>query len=153
MTAMTRTPALGRAAPADSHRRAPRDWVGIGLWAALAVTALLWFLPMVLMFLTSVKGKPDLNPLPMWALPTEWKWGNYADAIETGNLWVTAGNSTLISLIKVPLGLAIAAAAAYALARIRFRGARILLMVIAIGSMIPIQIGLGPLFSTMMNVG
>src|SRR5690606_34521693 len=110
-------------------------------------------LPMVLMFLTSVKGKPDLNTLPMWALPTEWKWGNYADAIETGNLWVTAGNSTLISLIKVPLGLAIAAAAAYALARIRFRGARILLMVIAIGSMIPIQIGLGPLFSTMMNVG
>ncbi|MGO1257683.1 MAG: carbohydrate ABC transporter permease [Brachybacterium sp.] len=129
-----------------------RDWVGLGLWAALAVTALMWFIPMVLMFLTSVKGRPDLNQLPMWALPTEWMWDNYPAAIETGNLWVTAGNSTLISVIKVPLGLAIAAAAAFALARLRFRGARVLLLVIAVGSMIPIQVGLGPLFSTMMSI-
>ena len=154
MTALTSGRVVRReaSAAADARRR-PTDWVGIGLWTALAVTALLWFVPMVLMFLTSVKGKPDLNTLPMWAPPTEWAWDNYADAIEVGNLWVTAGNSTLISLIKVPLGLAIAAAAAFALARIRFRGGRILLMVIAIGSMIPIQIGLGPLFSTMMSVG
>lgn len=132
---------------------APRDWVRLGLWCALVIAALLWFLPMFLMFMTSVKGKPDLNELPMWSLPTDWMWSNYGDAIETGDLWVTAGNSLLISVIKVPLGLGIAAAAAFALARIHFRGSRITLMVIAIGSMIPIQIGLGPLFNTMMNAG
>ncbi|MCG7308867.1 carbohydrate ABC transporter permease [Brachybacterium sp. ACRRE] len=152
MTAMTTTRAATRrtAAPVR-EREKPRDWVGIGLWLALGVTALIWFVPMLLMFLTSVKSKTDINELPMWGLPTDWAWGNYASAVEIGNLWVTAGNSALIALIKVPLGLVIAAAAAFALSRIRFRGARILLALIAIGSMIPVQIGLGPLFSTMLS--
>lgn len=134
-----------------ARKRRP-DYVGIGLWIALGVTALLWFLPLALMFLTSVKGKPDLNNLPMWALPTTWEWGNYAAALDTGNFWVTAGNSLLVAAIKVPLGLAIAAAAAFALARIRFRGGRVVLMIIAVGSMVPIQIGLGPLFNTMLDL-
>jgi raffinose/stachyose/melibiose transport system permease protein len=128
------------------------DYVGIGLWISLGVTSLLWFVPLLLMFLTSVKSKPDLNSLPMWALPSTWEWGNYASAVDTGDFWVTAGNSLLIAAIKVPLGLAIAAAAAYALARIRFRGGRAVLMIIAIGSMVPVQIGLGPLFSTMLDL-
>ena len=128
------------------------DYVGIGLWISLGVTSLLWFVPLLLMFLTSVKSKPDLNSLPMWALPSTWEWGNYASAVDTGDFWVTAGNSLLIAAIKVPLGLAIAAAAAYALARIRFRGGRAVLMIIAIGSMVPVQIGLGPLFGTMLDL-
>ena len=128
------------------------DYVGIGLWISLGVSSLLWFVPLLLMFLTSVKSKPDLNSLPMWALPSTWEWGNYASAVDTGDFWVTAGNSLLIAAIKVPLGLAIAAAAAYALARIRFRGGRAVLMIIAIGSMVPVQIGLGPLFSTMLDL-
>jgi raffinose/stachyose/melibiose transport system permease protein len=156
MSSALATPVISReifdASSVPPRRRRP-DYVGIGLWIALAITALLWFLPLLLMFATSVKGKPDLNTLPMWALPTTWEWGNYASAIDTGDLWVTAGNSLLVAVIKVPLGLAIAAAAAFALARIRFRGARITLMVIAIGSMVPIQIGLGPLFSTMLDLG
>ncbi|BDZ65311.1 carbohydrate ABC transporter permease [Agromyces mangrovi Wang et al. 2018] len=154
---MTQTLSTKQAPPAPrqaaERRRPPRDWVGIGLWVALAVTALLWFLPLYLMFMTSVKSKPELNALPQWSLPQTWEWGNYASAIEIGDFWVTAGNSLLIAAIKVPLGLAIAAATAFALARIRFRGGRILLMFIAIGSMIPIQIGLGPLFSTMLDLG
>ncbi|MEU6249627.1 carbohydrate ABC transporter permease [Glycomyces sp. NPDC047010] len=133
--------------------RPPRDYVGIGLWAALAVTALLWFLPLYLMFATSVKSLPDLNASPMWALPETWEWANYPRAIDTGDFWTTAGNSLLIAAVKVPLGLLVATAAAFALARIRFRGARVLLAVIAVGSMVPVQIGLGPLFGTMLGLG
>ncbi|NHI15762.1 carbohydrate ABC transporter permease [Microbacterium excoecariae] len=147
---MTTLTNIGAVRPAPA--RGGRDYVGIGLWIALAVTALLWFLPLYLMFMTSVKGLPDINSSPMWALPSSWEWGNYADAIDTGDLWVTAGNSLLIAAIKVPLGLGLAAAAAFALARIRFRGSRITMMVIAVGSMVPIQIGLGPLFSTMLEL-
>ncbi|CAH0140225.1 carbohydrate ABC transporter permease [Microbacterium sp. Bi128] len=135
------------------RRRGRRDYVGIGLWVALAITALLWFLPLYLMFTTSVKSKPDLNNTAMWSLPTSWEWGNYPAAIDTGDFWTTATNSLIVAIIKVPLGLAIAAAAAYALARIRFRGGRIVLMIIAIGSMVPVQIGLGPLFGTMLDLG
>lgn len=80
-------------------------------------------------------------------------WSNYSEAWDTGDLGTTGLNSLLISAIKVPLGLLMAAAASFAIARIRFRGNRIVLALIAVGSMVPIQIGLGPLFSTMLNIG
>lgn len=147
MTAVAARPA----ARAPRRSRRP-DHVRIALWIALAITTLLWFLPLFLMFMTSVKSKADLNSLPMWSLPTSWEWTNYADALDVGDFWVTAGNSLLIAVIKVPLGLAIAAACAFALARIRFRGSRAVLLIIAIGSMVPVQIGLGPLFNTMLDL-
>jgi raffinose/stachyose/melibiose transport system permease protein len=151
---MTSVAAERRALADTQPRKRSRkpDYTGIALWISLVITALLWFLPLFLMFMTSVKSKADLNTSAMWALPATWEWANYAQALETGDFWVTAGNSLLIAVIKVPLGLAIAAACAFALARIRFRGARALLLVIAIGSMVPIQIGLGPLFNTMLSL-
>lgn len=154
MSGTTATPTIAPALYEEKTlNKPPRDWVGIGLWIALAVTALLWFLPLFLMFVTSVKSTADLSSSAMWELPTTWEWGNYGAAVETGNFWVTATNSLIITVIKVPLGLAIATATAYALARIRFRFSRGVLMVIAIGSMVPIQIGLGPLFNTMLDLG
>lgn len=134
------------------HRRKPRDWVGIGLWVALLITALIWAMPFVFMFLTSVKSKADVNQLATWDLPTQWVWGNYADAIEIGDLWVTGGNSLLIALVKVPLGLLLSAATAFALGRLRFRRHKLVLGVFAIGSMVPIQVGLGTLFGTMLTL-
>lgn len=133
-------------------RKKPRDYAGIGLWIALAISATVWALPFVFMFLTSVKSAADVNESPTWALPTSWVWSNYSDAIETGNLWVVGSNSLLIAMIKVPLGLLLAAAAAFAIARLRFRFSRLVLALFAVGSMVPIQIALGPLFNTMLDL-
>jgi raffinose/stachyose/melibiose transport system permease protein len=134
------------------RRRKPRDWVGVGLWVALLITALIWATPFVFMFLTSVKSKADVSQLATWDLPVQWVWGNYAEAIELGNLWVTGGNSLLIALVKVPLGLLLSAATAFALGRLRFRRHKLVLGVFAIGSMVPIQVGLGTLFTTMLSL-
>lgn len=135
--------------PAAKKRR---DYVGIGLWLALIISALLWALPFVFMFFTSVKSNADISSNAAWALPTQWEWSNYTEAFRIGNLATTGLNSLLIAALKVPLGLLLAAAAGFALARIKFKGGKILLGVIAIGSMVPIQIGLGPLFNTMLSL-
>ena len=155
MSSAVATPVVSQEIFTKTDKKAKRgpDYINVGLWVALALTALLWFLPLYLMFVTSVKSQPELANSVAWSLPNAWEWANYPSAIKTGNFWVTTGNSLFIALIKVPLGLALSAAAAYSLARIRFRGARGLLMFIAVGSMIPIQIGLGPLFSTMLSLG
>lgn len=150
MATLTLSP--GAARVAAPRRRRPRDWPGIALWIALVVSAVIWATPFLFMFLTSVKSKADVTQLPTWALPTTWEWGNYAAAVETGDLWVTGGNSLIISLIKVPLGLALASAAAFALGRLRFRRHKLVLGIFAVGSMVPIQIGLGPLFNTMLSL-
>lgn len=142
-----------RAAPDGEAARARPDYTRIGLWVALVVTSLLWFAPVLLIFLTSVKTSQEIGQTLPWALPSEWSWGNYAQAWETGSLGTTGLNSLVVALVKVPLGLFLAAACAFAIARIRFRGARIALALIAMGSMVPIQVALGPLFTTMLELG
>ena len=134
-------------------RRKPVDYVGIGLWVALVVTSLLWALPFAVMLFTSLKTNADISSAPSWALPSRWAWENYATAFERGTLGVTGLNSLLIAAVKVPLGLFFAAAASFAIARLRFRRHRLLLGLIAVGSMVPIQVALGPLFSTMLGLG
>ncbi|AEG44476.1 raffinose/stachyose/melibiose transport system permease protein [Isoptericola variabilis J7] len=159
MTDRVATPVAGTA-PAGRLDKLPapqrgrrRNYGGIALWVALVITSLLWFLPFFIMFLTSVKSNADISATAPWALPTSWAWENYAEAFETGRLGTTGLNSLVISLVKVPIGLMLAAAAAFAIARLRFRAHRIVLGLIAIGSMVPIQIALGPLFSTMLQLG
>jgi len=144
-----RTPPAER--PPRRGRR--RDYAGTGLWIALVLTSALWALPFLFMFLTSVKTTADISSTTPWSLPTTWEWGNYAEAFRVGDLGTTGLNSLVISLIKVPVGLFLAAAAAFAIARLRFRWHRLVLGLIAIGSMVPIQIALGPLFSTMVSLG
>ena len=61
-------------------------------------------------------------------------------------------NSLVVALVKVPLGLFLSSAAAFALARLNLRRSGLVLGVFAIGSMIPIQIALGPLFSIINNL-
>lgn len=151
MSAATLTPPPPALAAVRDRRR-PRDWVGVGLWIALAISALAWALPFIFMFLTSVKSKADINQLSTWDLPSVFLWSNYSDAVETGDLWVTGGNSLLIALVKVPLGLLLASATAFALARLRFRRHKIVLGLFVVGSMVPIQVALGPLFTTMLRL-
>ncbi|MDR0283815.1 MAG: carbohydrate ABC transporter permease [Propionibacteriaceae bacterium] len=134
-------------------RRRPVDYPTVGLWIALVITCVVWATPFFMMFLTSVKSKPDITRLPTWALPTEWLWSNYAGAVTRGNLWVTGLNSVIVSVIKVPVGLLLAALAAFALARLRYRHTKLVLGLFALGSMVPIQVGLGPLFNIMLNLG
>lgn len=151
---MKKNRALSGVASSRTPRRRRRvDYPGLALWISLVITSLLWALPFVVMFLTSVKTNADIQQNPAWALPDQWAWANYAKAFDVGNLGVTGLNSLLISAVKVPVGLLLSAACAFAIARLRFRWSKGLLAFIAIGSMVPIQVGLGPLFNTMLNLG
>lgn len=136
-----------------ARRRRPIDFANIGLWIALFIVCIIWLTPMYMMFLTSVKSTADVTRLPTWVFPTQWEWSNYPAAVEAGNLWVTGLNSTIVSVIKVPLGLFVAALAGYALARLRYKHTKLVLGIFAVGSMVPIQVGLGPLFNQMLRLG
>jgi len=130
-----------------------RDYARIGLWIALIISLVIWMLPLVFIIFTSLKSEQDVVGTPVFAFPLNPDFGNYAEAFENGNLLRVASNSLFIALIKVPIGLLISALAAFALARIRFRRNRVLLAVIAIGSMVPIQVAIAPLFQVISNAG
>lgn len=130
-----------------------RDYVRVGLWLGLFITLVIWCLPLVFILFTSLKTEPEILGQPVFSLPSHPDFGNYAEAIQDGNLWQVGANSLIIALIKVPIGLAISAAAAFALARIKFRRRRIVLAAIAIGSMVPIQAVIAPLFQIINGAG
>jgi raffinose/stachyose/melibiose transport system permease protein len=148
MTAIA-APLVTAVAPAR-HRRI--RWGLVGLWIGLVLAALIWISPFVFMFLTSVKSTADIANNPAWSLPSVWQWSNYAGAATTGDIWTNGVNSLVISVIKVPLGLFVSALAAFALSRLRFRWQRALLALLSLGTLIPVQVALGPLFSTMLNL-
>ncbi|QOR70397.1 carbohydrate ABC transporter permease [Ruania alkalisoli] len=153
MTATAVARPTGTRTPDGPRRRRPTDWTSIGLWVSLVITCLIWAIPFIFMFLTAVKTQADVSTRPVWALPELWAWGNFAEGAQTGDLWNTGLNSLLVSVIKVPLGLLLAAAAAYVLGTIRFRRHKLVVAIFAVGSMVPIQIALGPLFNTMLSLG
>jgi len=155
MTTLTAPPARLAASPRRRRRFGSQgsDYARIGLWIALVVTLIIWCLPLVFIIFTSLKTEPQILGEPVFSLPTTPDFGNYAQAVQDGNLWQVGTNSLIIALIKVPVGLAISAAAAFALARIRFRRHRLVLAAIAIGSMVPIQAVIAPLFQIINGAG
>ncbi|MFF2315193.1 carbohydrate ABC transporter permease [Arthrobacter sp. NPDC058097] len=146
---------IGRAKHADGTARPRRnvDYVRVGLWLALAVTMLIWAMPLIFVIFTSLKSESAIFSTSSFSLPTSAEWSNYAEALETGNLLAAGGNSLLIAAIKVPLGLLFSAAAAFGLSRIRFKHSKVVLGAFALGSMVPIQVALGPLFKIILDLG
>jgi raffinose/stachyose/melibiose transport system permease protein len=129
------------------------DPVLVGLWIALLVVAMLWIAPFIFITLTAFKTRPDLVRTGSFGLPTVLAWQNFSNAWDRANLATTALNSTVIALTKVPIGIFISSLAAYALTRMRFRGQKLLFLVIAIGTLIPIQVALAPLFRLILSMG
>jgi raffinose/stachyose/melibiose transport system permease protein len=119
----------------------------IGLWIALVLVAIVWIAPFIFIIFTSLKSTAQVMNSSAFAPPTEPQFSNYAAAWTRGRFGTTFFNSTMITVIKVPLGLFISAMAAYALAKIEFRGNKLLLLLILFGTMIPFQVMLAPLFT------
>lgn len=120
----------------------------VSIEVAIALGALLFLLPVVLIFITPFK--PDSEIIQFSGLlPERWTWENYAQLL--GNreeipilrwLW----NSVFISTAVTLLVLAVDSLAAYALARMRVPGGGVIFMAIILTMMIPGQVFLVPVY-------
>jgi raffinose/stachyose/melibiose transport system permease protein len=117
------------------------------LWLALILIAAFWIAPFLFIVFTSLKANSTVMGASAFAPPTSPDWSNYAAAWARGKFSTTFFNSAIITIVKVPLGLAISAMAAYTLSQIKFLGARAIFLVIVFGTMIPFQVLLAPLFT------
>lgn len=142
MAATTFPRARGRVRPAT-----------LALWMVMAAATVVWALPVVFMLFTSLKTKAAIFDTPAFMPPPELAWSNYAEAVQRGNLLNSAKNSAIISIVKVPLGLLVSSMAAFALARLKVPLGRIILMLLVLGTMVPIQVALAPLFRIILGLG
>ncbi|MDO8684101.1 MAG: carbohydrate ABC transporter permease [Armatimonadota bacterium] len=75
--------------------------------------------PLLFMLITSLKKDAELYSAP-FALPTMFRWGNFADAWTHGLLGRCALNSLQVTLFSLVLAMALSMACAFAFARINF---------------------------------
>ncbi len=136
-----------------SKRLRQADPIIIALWISLVVVAIIWVAPFIFIALTAMKTRPDLIKTGAFGLPTTIAWENFSNAWSKAKLSSAFVNSAIITFTKVPIGLFLSSLAAFALARMRFRFQKVLFVLLVMGTMIPVQVALGPLFRLILNLG
>lgn len=113
------------------------------VYLVLVLLSVFFILPVIFVAFTALKSNADLSANTFYSFPKELMWSNFAEAWNMIKHYM--GNSLLISIVKVPLGILINALAAFALTRLRFKWATGMFIFILIGMMVPMQATLVPL--------
>ncbi|MFJ4655080.1 carbohydrate ABC transporter permease [Nocardia sp. NPDC088792] len=130
------------ARPRRFRRAAVLDFVAVH---ALAIAAALVFvLPFVFVFLTSVMTDQQALTTNLW--PAHWKWGNYAEVWRTPGFLTWWRNTLVYAFAGTALSMVSSFPVAYALAKFRFRGRNLALMAVISMMMLPPQVTVIPMY-------
>lgn len=125
----------------------------VGAFLALFVLALGFLVPFGIVAFTSVKSQGELISRGVLALPQRFLWGNFVRAWEIGKFSIYFKNSTLLLLIKVPLGIFLACLAAYPLAKMKFPLRSSIFILFLLGLTIPLHVILIPMVIMVRGLG
>lgn len=108
--------------------------------------------PLAILGFNSLKGRAEIGRNPL-GFPREFLWQNYPDAWKVGNFSTTVQNSGILVGITVIGVLVLGGMAAYSLAKLNMPGSGIVMLYLLIGSSLPIQLFLVPLFFLWQKLG
>ncbi|TDE13034.1 carbohydrate ABC transporter permease [Jiangella asiatica] len=134
-------------------RHGGRRWTlpRIGAELGMLVVAAVFLFPFYVFLSVALKTPADLARSPL-AFPTDPALANFADAWERGDLGTAMVNSVVVAGFSVLMLVAVGSLAAYVLAR---RGSRLsygLYLLFLLGLMIPLQLGMVPLYQVMRDL-
>jgi raffinose/stachyose/melibiose transport system permease protein len=121
------------------------------LYVLLSVIALLQLLPIVWLFLFSLKSNQEIFGASPFALPIEFRWQNYHKVWE-GGIGTYFFNSIWITALAIILTVLFASMATFAITRMNWKLSSLVLGLFMVGLMIPIHSALIPLFSMFLKV-
>jgi raffinose/stachyose/melibiose transport system permease protein len=122
------------------------------LYAILIAYGFTVVYPIFLMIMSSFKTTQEIFNDP-FALPSAWTFANYIEAWGRGNFSTYFLNSVLVTSASVIIVLVVGSLAAYPLGRYAFKGRDWLLLYFLSGLMLPIRLGILPLFFLMRELG
>jgi raffinose/stachyose/melibiose transport system permease protein len=140
-------------APEGVVAREPKGKGGIVMTIVLALVAIFWISPLVLLLMTALRPLSDFLATGSLSWPQAWTFTNFADAWSIGNFATTYRNSAFLLLLKVPVGVLISAMLAFALAKLRIRFGTAIMYTVFLGLTIPIYITIVPVFVMMRSIG
>ena len=123
------------------------------LYAALIFMALVFLLPLVWVFITSLKTEGDVLRMPPELFPKVAHWENYAELMSRFDFTTYTLNSLKVSVLSVIGSLISCSMAGYVFARMDFPGKKVLFALLMSTMMIPSQVTLIPQFLIFSRLG
>ncbi|WP_030563566.1 carbohydrate ABC transporter permease [Streptomyces aureocirculatus] len=127
---------------ARARRKRILHWIAVHS-VAIAV-ALLFVLPFVFVFLTSVMSDSQAMSGDLW--PSSWHWENYRTVFQTDGFLIWWRNSLMYAGLGTLFTVCSAIPVAYALAKFRFRGRRTAMLLVISTMMLPPQVIVIPMY-------
>jgi len=125
-----------------------------GYQAFLPVALILWLLPLLAIFMTSIRSAKDINSGNVFGIPTEFRlWDNYSAVFIQSEAATYMLNSVLITVPTVAISVTLSCLAGYALAIYKFRVALPLFFLFVAGNFIPFQILMVPVRDMSVQTG
>jgi glucose/mannose transport system permease protein len=146
--------------PQGPKPRKPFSRRNIFLYGTLITIALFYALPLYVMFVTSLKGMPEIRlgnvfspPLEVTFQPWVKAWSEACTGLTCNGLSTGFWNSVQITIPSVVLSIIIASVNGYALSNWKFKGADAFFTILIFGAFIPYQVMLYPIVIMLREVG
>ncbi|MBW4082081.1 carbohydrate ABC transporter permease [Paenibacillus sp. S150] len=117
------------------------------LYIALIAVAVIQLLPLVWLFIFSLKNNQEVFNMAPFAIPAHPHWSNYANVWSNGNIGQYFINSVWITAVSLALTVMLASFVTFAVTRMRWKSSSLVLGLFMVGLMIPVHSTLIPLFS------
>ncbi|MFC9435255.1 carbohydrate ABC transporter permease [Nocardia sp. NPDC057030] len=125
-----------------ARRKRLLNWIAVHAFAIAG--AVLFLMPFVFVFFTSVMSDRQALTADLW--PAEWHWGNYVKVWDTPGFLTWWRNTLVYAVAGTALTLLSSVPVAYALAKFRFRGRNLALMAVVSMMMLPPQVTVIPMY-------
>jgi multiple sugar transport system permease protein len=138
--------------PTPIERRSYNRQIAYKVFVPIAL--LIWLLPLIAIFLTSIRSATDINTGNVFGWPSEFQLvQNYIDVFRNSKATTYFLNSIKITVPTVVISVALACLAGYALAIYRFRAALPLFFIFVAGNFVPFQILMVPVRDLSVKTG
>ena len=135
--------------PKTSEKRMRPSWWHL----VLAPVAVVFAIPFVQMFLTSVTPAADINRFPRPFFPTAITFDGYAKLFATSDILLWLGNTAIVSTVAIVSHIVLCSLAGYGFARLTFRGRNFGFIAIVATIMIPTQLLMIPTYILFSRLG
>lgn len=123
----------------------------IFIWICLFLAALTVLIPVIWVFLSSIKENSEFYGNP-WSLPNGFYWQNFVEAWNDANMGAYFLNSVIVTATALVLLLIVSIPCAYILARMEFRGKSILQTFLKAGLFINLSYIVIPIFMQLLDL-
>jgi multiple sugar transport system permease protein len=136
-----------------NNRSLPHLLSRLLLHLALLTVGIIFLLPFAWSISTSLKPMQDLFRVTPNLIPSEVRWQNYGDVLNTVPFLRFYANTIIVTVARVIGQVFLASLAAFAFSRLRFPGRDVLFFILLAGLMVPDQVLIIPKYALMRQWG